>query len=168
VRAAGQGTAISATDPRARRPKDLSSDDETAPPSPPAPTPQPTDKAEPVTDDARGRLHAHLAKSGLTHLADAVENSRVVVAGGDLQVVTAKSYKLYFEDKQFSEAVRSVFGRTLRVQITLGEAEATPAAPPVVKEEGNDTTRRALAHPEVRRFQEVFGGEVRKVRNLKE
>jgi DNA polymerase-3 subunit gamma/tau len=138
--------------------------------APPAAVPPPPPAAPPATEDARGRLHAHLAKEGLTHLADAVENSHVAVAGGDLQVVTAKSYKLYFEDKQFSEAVRSVFGRSLRVQITLAEAsDAAPAAQPVLKkEEENDTTRRALAHPEVRRFQEVFGGEVRKVRNLKE
>jgi DNA polymerase-3 subunit gamma/tau len=113
-------------------------------------------------------LHAHLAEAGLTHLADAVENSRIAVSGGDMQVITGKSYKLYFEDKQFSEAVRSVFGRPLRLQITLGEVPDAAPAQPAVKEEENDTTRRALAHPEVRRFQEVFGGEVRKVRNLKE
>jgi hypothetical protein len=29
-------------------------------------------------------------------------------------------------------------------------------------------SRRALAHPEVRRFQDLLGGEVRTVRNLKE
>jgi hypothetical protein len=29
-------------------------------------------------------------------------------------------------------------------------------------------TGRALANPEVQRFREIFGGEVRKVRNLKE
>ncbi len=31
-----------------------------------------------------------------------------------------------------------------------------------------EVTGRALANPEVQRFREVFGGEVRKVRNLKE
>jgi hypothetical protein len=29
-------------------------------------------------------------------------------------------------------------------------------------------TRRALAHPEVQRFRDLLGGEVRGVRNLKE
>jgi len=29
-------------------------------------------------------------------------------------------------------------------------------------------TGRALANPEVQRFREIFGGEVRKVRNLKD
>ena len=158
------------TPPSPRRAHGLSSNDETPHAAAPAITPaaDPPPAATPARDDARGRLHAHLAEAGLTHLADAVENSRIAVSGGDLQVITGKSYKLYFEDKQFSEAVRSVFGRPLRLQITLGEVPDAAPAQPAVKEEENDTTRRALAHPEVRRFQEVFGGEVRKVRNLKE
>jgi hypothetical protein len=32
----------------------------------------------------------------------------------------------------------------------------------------DEVTTRALANPEVQRFREVFGGEIRKVRNLKE
>jgi len=32
----------------------------------------------------------------------------------------------------------------------------------------DEVTERALAHPEVQRFRELFGGEVRTVRNLKE
>ena len=32
----------------------------------------------------------------------------------------------------------------------------------------DEVTNRALANPEVQRFREVFGGDVRKVRNLKE
>jgi hypothetical protein len=47
---------------------------------------------------------------------------------------------------------------------------ATPA--PGGAEAGGKTddevTRRALANQEVQRFREVFGGEIRKVRNLKE
>ena len=41
-------------------------------------------------------------------------------------------------------------------------------AAPLKTETGDDVTGRALANPEVQRFREVFGGEVRKVRNLKE
>ena len=44
---------------------------------------------------------------------------------------------------------------------------ALPATPPAASQ-ADDTTSRALANPEVRRFREVFGGEVRRVRNLKE
>jgi len=49
-------------------------------------------------------------------------------------------------------------------------AQAGPlasAAPKQPASEG-EAEARALANPEVQRFREVFGGEVRKVRNLKE
>ena len=41
-----------------------------------------------------------------------------------------------------------------------------PLQKPAVKED--EVTERALSHPEVQRFRELFGGEVRNVRNLKE
>jgi DNA polymerase-3 subunit gamma/tau len=134
-----------------------------------APEPAPT----PMTaGDPRERLHSYLHEKGLTHLADAVENARITVAGADLQVVSAKSYALYFRDRGFEEAVRECFGRPLRVRFEIGDgaAPAEPApgsAPPPVTED--QATSRALSHPEVQRFREVFpAGEVRKVRNLKE
>ena len=51
---------------------------------------------------ARERLHARLIEKELTHLADAVENSRIAVAGAELQIQTAKSYAIYFRDAQLS------------------------------------------------------------------
>ncbi len=121
-------------------------------------------------DGDRERLHTYLSQNGLTHLADAVENSRVTVAGSELQVITAPSYKLYLQDKSFADAVREVFGRPLKIQIKVGESEQPPA--PLYKPadtDESDATSRALANPEVRRFREVFpDAEVRKVRNLKE
>jgi hypothetical protein len=38
----------------------------------------------------------------------------------------------------------------------------------VQNNEEDEATARALADPEVQRFREVLGGEVRRVRNLKE
>ena len=102
----------------------------------------------------------------MTHLADAVEHSRITVAGGDLEVVTPKSYALYFKDRNFDDAVREVFGKPLRLKLTAGDAEEP--APPPARNTDDEATSRALAHPEVQRFREVFGGEIRKVRNLKE
>ena len=48
-----------------------------------------------------------------------------------------------------------------------GPAGAPPGAPLAANSEDEAATR-ALANPEVQRFREVFGGEIRKVRNLKE
>ena len=125
-----------------------------------------------IAGDPRERLHAWLHEKGNAHLADAVENASIAIVGGDLNVVAPKSYALYFKDRGFEDAVREVFGRPLRLKLTIPEAGAGPspvslAAPPR-NEAADDVTGRALSHPEVQRFREVFGGEVRKVRNLKE
>ncbi|HUB78202.1 MAG TPA: DNA polymerase III subunit gamma/tau [Bryobacteraceae bacterium] len=130
----------------------------------------PAPLAAPVTaGDPRELLHSYLHEKGLRHLADAVEVAAIQVNGAELAVVTAKSYAFYFKDAGFESAVREVFGRPLRVKVTVGETapQAAPiqTAPSATEDQA---TTRALAHPEVRRFQEVFGGEVRKVRNLKE
>lgn len=125
-----------------------------------------------VAGDPRERLHAWLHQKGNAHLADAVENSSLTIAGGELIVVAPKSYARYFKDRAFEQAVREVFGRPLRMKLSTGEAAAGSApitvAAPSKTDTDDEVTGRALANPEVRRFREVFGGEVRKVRNLKE
>ncbi len=133
----------------------------------------PQAEAPPMTaGDPRERLHAYLHEKGNAHLADAVENSSLTIAGGDLNIVAPKSYSLYFKDRGFDAAVREVFGRPLRMKLTTAEAAPEPApigiVAPSKTEAEDEVTGRALANPEVRRFREVFGGEVRKVRNLKE
>jgi hypothetical protein len=124
--------------------------------------------------DPRQRLHNYFHEKNNAHLADAVENATISVAGGELNVTAPKSYGLYFRDKAFDEAVKEVFGRPLRLKLTTGDAPAADpsasslAAPPRMSDAEDEVTGRALANPEVQRFREVFGGEVRKVRNLKE
>jgi len=123
--------------------------------------------------DPRDRLHSYLHEKGLTHLADAVENARITVSGADLNVIAPKSYALYFNDRAIADAAREVFGRPLRLRIAIDDAgePASPGpggAPPAAGNSEEEATARALANPEVRRFREVFGGEIRKIRNLKE
>ena len=132
-----------------------------------APEPAPVPMA---AGDARQRLHAWLVEQGHSHLADAVENARIEVSGADLNISAPKSYARYFRDRGFEAAVRAVFGRPLRLNLTVGEAAPSAGAPLV---QGNaaredEASERALANPEVQHFREVFGGEIRKVRNLKE
>ncbi len=128
----------------------------------------------PITaGDPRQLLHHWLMENGMTHLADAVENSTLAIAGGDLAVTTPKSYSLYFRDKAFDQAIREVFGRALRIRVAVDESSAPQpalpgAAPPPGGDREDEVTARALANPEVQRFREVLGGEVRRVRNLKE
>ncbi len=107
--------------------------------------------------------------------ADAIENARVVENAGELQVFTTKAYSLALRPDDLNKAIRHLGERPLRVRVIIGAAgpDTAPAepvaplaaAPPPTEDEA---TVRALANPEVQRFREVFGGEVRKVRNLKE
>jgi DNA polymerase-3 subunit gamma/tau len=129
----------------------------------------PTQASAPKEGDARGLLHRRLSELGHAHLADAVENSAVAVSGSDLRVATSKNYKIYFNDAAMNDAVREVFGKPLRLQITIneGDAPSAPLASPVPQED--QVRERALANPEVQRFQQVFeGSKIYKVRNLKE
>jgi hypothetical protein len=68
------------------------------------------------------------------------------------------------------KALARITSRPLRIRIAIGDAgeAAAPISPRSSSEPNDDVTARALNNPEVRRFREVFGGEVRKVRNLKE
>ena len=162
----GQGTRPAAPPPKPRTgpsPFEMDSSKKAGAP-PPASSPPPL--APDVGGDPRERLHAHLTQNGLTHLADAVEHSSITVAGSELQIVTAKTYKLYLEDRHFETAVREAFGKPLRIKVSIGEASPLPARAAGRGED--DVTNRALANEEVQRFRQVFGGEVRKVRNLKE
>jgi DNA polymerase-3 subunit gamma/tau len=159
-----------------------------APPPPPRTGPSPFDldrakKTSPApapSGDPRERLHSYLHEKGLTYLADAVENARIAVSGADLNVTAPKSYALYFNDRAMADAAKEVFGRPLRLKIAIDDAGEPTApgggpggapgpvgAPPAANREDEAATR-ALANPEVQRFREVFGGEIRKVRNLKE
>jgi hypothetical protein len=105
----------------------------------------------------------------MPYTADAVENSRVAEVNGELQFTAGKADLLALRVEDLQKAVKQISPRPMRIKVTAGNAGppagaiAAPAA-----ERDDETTRRAMANPEVRRFQEVFGGEVRKVRNLKE
>ncbi|SPE31604.1 DNA polymerase III, subunits gamma and tau [Candidatus Sulfopaludibacter sp. SbA6] len=130
----------------------------------PTPNPQP-----PVFDDWRLKLHAALMELGLPYTADAVENSRVVEVNGELQIMTSKAYKLALREDDLRKAVSQISTRTLRIKVAIGEVEpaSAPLAPPAANNE-DEATRRALANPEVQRFQELFDGKIYKIRNLKE
>ena len=123
----------------------------------------------PVPDRGpRELLHDWLTEHGLTHVADAIENAHVTVSGGDIQIRAPKPYHMFLKDRSFTEAVRAVFARPLNLKLL---ADAAPeAAPTAVRAEqpADEPASRALANEVVQRFREVFGGEVRRIRNLKE
>jgi DNA polymerase III subunit gamma/tau len=128
-------------------------------PSPQSPTPS--------TGPWRDRLHAALLDAGMQFTADAVEHSEITETNNELLFTTPVEFKLSMNEKDILKIVQKVAGRPMRIRIALGAPDA--AALTKVKSKQDDVSERALAHPEVQRFQEMFpDAQVRVVRNLKE
>ncbi len=90
-----------------------------------------------------------------------------------MQITTTKAYSLALKPDDLQKAIAQISPRPMRIRVIIGEpgGEAAPIAPPAAKagsSEEDEAASRALANPEVQRFREVFGGEIRKIRNLKE
>jgi DNA polymerase-3 subunit gamma/tau len=135
-------------------------------PNPPAATPQPPTPNPGTSAPWRDRLHTALIVEGMQFTADAVEHSQVTESNGELQFVTPDEFRLAMNEKDILKVVQKIAGRPMRIKIALGKPDA-PAVP--LAKPKDDVTERALAHPEVKRFQETFpNAQVRVVRNLRE
>jgi hypothetical protein len=123
-----------------------------------------------VQGDLRSNLLAALAEAKQTHLADAIEHCDVQESANEVVFTTPKMYQLYLKSPELDATVKRLLGRPVRITIRVGEVaaretSATAAAPSVQGE----AAARALAHPEVQRFQELFpDSQVRAVRDLRE
>jgi DNA polymerase III subunit gamma/tau len=122
------------------------------------------------TGDWRGRLHAALMELSMPFTADAVEHSEVSEVNGELHFATPKEFSLAMDEKDILKAIEKAGGKPMRLRITLGEAGSAPVSKaPSAKPKEDELSQRALSHPEVRRFQEIFpDAQVRAVRNLKD
>jgi DNA polymerase-3 subunit gamma/tau len=138
-----------------------------APKVPPRTPPKPASAAAPIEGDFRMRLIGTLQEAKLTHVADAVEHSEIAESGAEIIFTAPKMYQLFLKGPEFEAAVRRVAGRTIKITLRVGEAAAVATAAPAPAKD--EAAERALAHPEVKRFQELFPeSQVRAVRNLKE
>ncbi|MGH9594050.1 MAG: hypothetical protein ACRD5L_13245, partial [Bryobacteraceae bacterium] len=128
----------------------------------------PERKSEP-TGSFRERLHAALLESKQVYVADAVHSSEVAESSTEVVFTTPKEYQINLKGAEFEAAVRRVAGRPVRVVVKVGEVAATAAMPRAAIVAADEVSTRALEHPEVKRFQEMFpDSHVRAVRNLKE
>jgi hypothetical protein len=118
--------------------------------------------------DWRDRLQEALIELEMPFTADAVQHSDVREAGSVLEFVTPRDFMLAMRPEDLSKGVQRISSRTFKIKVTAGDAApaaAMSAAPANRKED--EVAQRALANPEVQRFRDVFGGEVRAVRDLK-
>jgi DNA polymerase-3 subunit gamma/tau len=128
--------------------------------------------AESGAGDVRSRIHAALVEAKLAHLADAVEHSQMAESANELVITAPKLYQFFLKQAEIGAAVKRVLGRSVKITVKTGEAAPQgglqPANPAPLRVD-DDAAARALSHPEVKRFQEMFPeSQVRAVRNLKD
>jgi hypothetical protein len=93
-----------------------------------------------------------------------------VESGTELQFTTPPQFMLSMGVSDLEKAVKHLNAGKWKIKVTAGEAiPAQPRVQPQPPATEDEATRRALAHPEVQRFREVFpDAEVRVVRNLRD
>ncbi|HTU43969.1 MAG TPA: DNA polymerase III subunit gamma/tau [Bryobacteraceae bacterium] len=137
-----------------------------------AATPVATPAAPAKTGDLRQDLHDALSKAGMTFSADAIRSSEVSLENGELLVRAPKALTLAVKDPAVQRVAAQLAGKPVRVRVELAEnivAGPGPEAPAIAPSGDAGVRERALSHPGVKRFQEVFpGAQVRTVRNLNE
>src|SRR5262249_26740398 len=114
--------------------------------------------------DLRTRLRNTLLEAKRTNLADALEHSLLAESANEVVFTIPKMYQIYLKGPDFEAAVKQAAGRAVKITVKIADVTPQPAAPaPPAQDE---ITARALAHPEVQKFQELFpGSQVRKVRD---
>jgi hypothetical protein len=106
--------------------------------------------------------------SGLQFSADAIGQSDVAFDNNELVITAPRSFQLDLGREEISTALKQIGQPGVRFKVVFGQVKTEPAPAAKREPEEDETAARALAHPEVKRFREIFGGEVRTVRNLKE
>jgi DNA polymerase-3 subunit gamma/tau len=130
----------------------------------------PEDVAAPPAsnEEWKDRLHATLMEIGMPFTADGVEHSTISASASELSFTTPQAFLLGMKPDDINQAVRRLLGRPMKISIATGEVSAPAPAAIARKAPESETSARALANPEVKKFQELFGGQIRTVRNLKE
>ncbi len=148
-----------------------------APPPPPKPTPQASAPAAAaavataLSGDLKEQLQSVLTDLGMTFTADAVEHSLVTEQNGELIFTTPKLFQLAMAPADLQKAALQIFGKPMRVKVNIGETgiSTQPKAEKAGPVGDEEATQRALSHPDVQKFQELFpDAQVRAVRNLKQ
>jgi hypothetical protein len=103
----------------------------------------------------------------MPYSADAIQHSLVAETPEGLKIEAPSELKLSLRNGELRKALDHLgaAGTKFSVAYVKGGGQAAAAPAPVGDEE---LARRALSHPEVQRFRETFGGQVRAVRDLKE
>ena len=140
-------------------------------PAVPKPAPPPEPIAAP-TGNLKQDLQDALRIAGMAFSADAVGQADVELRGGDLLIKAPKTMLMALRDAGVQRIASQLTGKPIKLKVEAGENMAVAAPTPVAEPadvNSTDMRERALSHPGVKRFQELFPGAlIRDVRNLNE
>lgn len=143
-----------------------------ATPSSKASTPPEASPTRVQTGDLKNDLYQAAVKAGLNFTADAIQQSEVTLQNSELLIRAPKPLLLSLKEPKLASIASEMLQK--RVQIRT-EASSQSFAPTASTEahttltDKSDLRERALSHPGVKRFQELFpDAQVRAVRNLNE
>jgi DNA polymerase-3 subunit gamma/tau len=118
-------------------------------------------------DDWREKLQSAMVKAGLQFSADAMGHASAALVNNQLTITAPKQFQLDLGREEILTALKQLGHPSLRFNVVFGDVQSVAKVAPKPAAQ-DEVTERALGHPEVQRFRELFGGEVRNVRNLKE
>lgn len=139
-------------------------------PEPAAPVPEIAFPAT-STGDVKTDLYNALVKAGLNFTADAVQQAEVSLGNSEMLIRAPKALLLSLKEPKLQAIASEVAGKRVQIRTEANEnaAVAVPTPKPTSTAESSDVRERALSHPGVKRFQELFpDAQVRTVRNLNE
>jgi DNA polymerase III subunit gamma/tau len=132
----------------------------------------PSKPAPQSVGNLKEQLHDALVKAGLSFTADAIQQAEVILQNSDLVIRAPKMLLLSLKEPKLQAIASEVTGKRVAVRTEASaDLAATPSVdPPGTPPSGNSALReRALSHPGVKRFQELFpDAQIRTVRNLNE
>jgi len=118
------------------------------------------------------RLHDALVKAGLNFTADAVLQAEVVHQNSELLIRAPKKMLLSLKEPKLQTIASELIGNRVVVRMEAGadSSSAASVSSPLATSGGSSEVReRALSHPGVKCFQELFpDAQIRTVRNLNE
>ncbi len=142
----------------------------------PAPRPKPAAAIIPGADNLKSVLAKDLKDNGHAFAADAILAGEVKQSGGAVEIRTTADYRAIIEfglrdiEASLEKLLETEPDVKLGSDLTGGAAPAngSTAAPPEVEVKQDDAVnRRALADPVFQKFQKLFEGQVRQVRDLR-
>ncbi|MCX6595175.1 MAG: DNA polymerase III subunit gamma/tau [Acidobacteria bacterium] len=142
----------------------------------PAAPPPPSEPAGPLPappGSLQDRLTQTLVEAGRKMSADAVAHAELVQAPDGITFRAPKEFSLSLRSAEIQKAVAALLGRPTKITVEVAEGRASasaagPSAKAAPTPEENEAMERALANPDVQRFQELFpGSQVRRVDDLK-